>query len=257
MNDEMKTALEKYMQPNGYYDTLSIRKDNGYSSNAARFFDIFGGSDDQPEEMSELLAAAETYNNEKIEQETCITQAKKEQEIIEVLSAEDMDWQKALELGIAEIVGDVATPETSPYYKLYPEYGYRRAALTFPAYGETVLSAVISVYGEQFPVTVAVSFTNWNGTRRIVSVSDVRLHTCVAKFEDGSESGINPNSKVTVSEVDLLAEIMTPAEIECEYNLPAGTVRQAIRRGNFRLYRQPDQRTYLIRRTDAKKQWSK
>jgi hypothetical protein len=63
--------------------------------------------------------------------------------------------------------------------------------------------------------------------------------------------------KTADSSRSALEEVMTPAEIEREYNLPAGTVRQAIRRGNFKLYRRADERTYLIRRIDAERQWKK
>src|SRR5574342_1196406 len=67
MNAELKAKLEKYLQPSGYYDTRSIRRDEGYDELSAGFFDIFGSDDpDQPEEQSELLAAAETYNDAKM-----------------------------------------------------------------------------------------------------------------------------------------------------------------------------------------------
>lgn len=65
MNSEIKQQLEKYMKANGLYDTKQIRIDEGMDDQSARFMDIFGGFDkDTPEQQSELLAAAEAYNDE-------------------------------------------------------------------------------------------------------------------------------------------------------------------------------------------------
>jgi len=50
-----------------------------------------------------------------------------------------------------------------------------------------------------------------------------------------------------------LQQAMTPAEIEAEFGLSAGTVRKAVERG-FRC-RRPDERTILIHRYDAETRW--
>jgi hypothetical protein len=52
-----------------------------------------------------------------------------------------------------------------------------------------------------------------------------------------------------------LSAVMTPAEIENEFGLAAGTVRQAIHHKRFDFYRKADDRTILIRRADAEKRW--
>lgn len=66
MNEEIKNSLAKYMKSNGFYDTKQIRIDEGKSEIVASFMDLFvnSPSDDKPEVMSELLAAANEYNNE-------------------------------------------------------------------------------------------------------------------------------------------------------------------------------------------------
>ncbi|MHC4617409.1 MAG: hypothetical protein ACYTEQ_06615 [Planctomycetota bacterium] len=53
-----------------------------------------------------------------------------------------------------------------------------------------------------------------------------------------------------------LLEVMTPAEIEKEFDLQPGTVRQAVGRGVVP-HRRPDERTILIRRRDAVVRWEK
>lgn len=69
MNEQIKTQLASYMKENGFYDTLRIRTElEGKREIDARFDDIFGDSDPDatPEVKSELLIAAEEYNNAKV-----------------------------------------------------------------------------------------------------------------------------------------------------------------------------------------------
>lgn len=51
-----------------------------------------------------------------------------------------------------------------------------------------------------------------------------------------------------------LEQVMTPAEIEEEYSLADGTVRQAINRESLSA-RKADDRTWLVHRNDAEKRW--
>lgn len=68
MNEEMKAKLEKYMQENGFYNTRQIRVDDGMSIHKAKWFDMFGDTEDSVEEnKSELLLAAIAYNEEKMD----------------------------------------------------------------------------------------------------------------------------------------------------------------------------------------------
>lgn len=54
-----------------------------------------------------------------------------------------------------------------------------------------------------------------------------------------------------------LERVMTPAQIEKEFGLADGTVRQAIHHGRFARYIRPDERTILVRRVDAEARWKK
>lgn len=67
-----------------------------------------------------------------------------------------------------------------------------------PSVKPGTLAAVIAQYGETFPENVVVMFTNWKGTRRITSVSNVGKDSCGAII-DGSKTTLNPNAEVTVT----------------------------------------------------------
>lgn len=75
MDDQMKQELEKYMQPNGYYDTAAIRRDEGYSAQAAFSWSIYSDDDDQQETRSARVQAAEDYNDAKAEAEKQVNSA--------------------------------------------------------------------------------------------------------------------------------------------------------------------------------------
>jgi hypothetical protein len=115
MNTEMQSKLAKYMQDNGYYNTEQIRKDEGASEMAAKFLDIFGGFDeDTPEQRSELLEAAVAYNNAKSDAAEQVEQAK----IDTVLSADELDWNAARELGLTEPDYSRVDGEDRPMYEI-------------------------------------------------------------------------------------------------------------------------------------------
>lgn len=127
MSEEMKAKLEKYMMETGYYDTAAIRRDEGMDSLDATWFAFFGNDDDdvQETEKSELLQAAEAHN-EAWDKEVV---AKQEAEKSEVLSADKIDWSRAIKLHMAELVGDVADETSGAYYQLFEEYAARREIL--------------------------------------------------------------------------------------------------------------------------------
>lgn len=104
MNEEMKAKLAKYMQDNGYYDTMAIRRDEGYSNRAASFFAIFGDDGEgREEERSELLAAADAYNEAKMAAEKA-AQPAKPQTKTEIVYApfEDLGQDSIIEVPVSE-----------------------------------------------------------------------------------------------------------------------------------------------------------
>ena len=62
--------------------------------------------------------------------------------------------------------------------------------------------------------------------------------------------------------MDNLNEVITPAEIEKEFNLSSGTVRQYLTRHSSRMIdagtlRKADRRTWLMLRVEAERIWKK
>lgn len=115
MNEEMKAKLAKYMQDNGYYDTMAIRRDEGYSNRAASWFAIFGDDGEgREEERSELLAAADAYNEAKMAAEKAAQPAKPQTktEIVHAPFA-DLGQDSIIEVPVSE---STQQPQTFTIY---------------------------------------------------------------------------------------------------------------------------------------------
>jgi hypothetical protein len=88
-----------------------------------------------------------------------------------------------------------------------------------------------------------------------VNAKTVSVKTAFEVYEIPAEVLLEAVREMEVQEE--LAQVMTPAEIEREFGLADGTVRQAIFQGYFTRYRKADARTILIRRADAEVKWKK
>jgi hypothetical protein len=88
-----------------------------------------------------------------------------------------------------------------------------------------------------------------------VNAKTVSVKTAFEVYEIPAEVLLEAVREMEVQEE--LAQVMTPAEIEREFGLADGTVRQAIFQGYFTRYRKADERTILIRRADAEVKWKK
>lgn len=90
-----------------------------------------------------------------------------------------------------------------------------------------------------------------NATNYSEDVTDDELFA--AWLETGELEAATDYVKSKINEWQL-EQVMTPAEIEAEFGLAEGTVRQAVNRDTI-AHRRPDERTILIHRNDAEARW--
>ncbi len=129
MNADIQKKLSKYMKADGLYDTKQIRMNEGMTERSAKFMDIFGGADESdPEQESELLAAANAYNDAVIANETADQQFK----INAVLGAEKIDWNAADALNLTLPSAEVDGEDRPLYRELTRSAAERRQQLHQP-----------------------------------------------------------------------------------------------------------------------------
>lgn len=122
MNEELRVKLESYKhERTGYYIIRKILVDfDGMSENDAGFVEMFADSIGfAGSKYSQEYQQAVAWNNAKMAGQISAEKEQAEKEIDELLAMSERtqsQWLRLVDLGVAEIIGDIADPDTNPYF---------------------------------------------------------------------------------------------------------------------------------------------
>lgn len=100
-----------------------------------------------------------------------------------------------------------------------------------------------------------LSADGWTEYATTEEEANVKAAEMLADWNEANAE-VEEMRKFDMRQVEELTKAMTPAEIEREFHLAPGTVRQAVNRNSIP-HRRPDERTILIHRADAVERWGK